>query len=142
MHELELNNDDTVGNLIELCTEGIPDQETRSNTINLINKARKTQKVVLPIDKHYLDGSVKTLRLAELAKLLATFVDRNENVGQMDDKVGKSSKYVGRERAMALEMCSVRQKLPRSIVSAVQTLSKPYKKLNFVGISIFKALLI
>ena len=142
MREFELNDDDAVGNLIELCTKGIPDPETRSNTVNLINEAKKTQKVVVPMDKHYLDGNVRTLPLAELANVLAKFVDRNEKVGKMDERVDNSSKYVGRERAMAPEMCSVKQKLPRSIVSAVQTLNKPYKKLNFVGISIFKALFI
>ena len=142
MHELELNDDGAVGDLIELCTERIPDQKTRSNTINLINQAKKTQKMVVAMDKHYLDENVKTLPLAEFAKLLAKFVDGNGEVSHMDEGVEDWSRCVGEEKAMAPGMCFVKQQLPRSIVSAVQTSMKPYKELNFVGISIFKAFFI
>ena len=124
MHELELKDDGAVGDLIELCTERIPDQKTRSKTIKLINRAKKTQKLVVVMDKHYLDGNVKTVPLAELAKLLASFVERNGKVSQIDEGIEDPTRCIDGERATALGICSVKQQLPRSIVSAVQTSAK------------------
>lgn len=125
MHELELNDATAVGALIELCTKEILDQKTRSNTIDLIIKAKNTQKMVVSLDTLDFNGNLEKMPLAELSKLLAKLVAVEDGATSLIDKrVEIPSKGVGRGRAKTLQTSFVRQELPRSIVSGVKTLDK------------------
>lgn len=128
MHELELNDAAAVGNLIELCTKDILDPETRSNTIDLIIEAKKTQKKVVFLNTLDLDGSHETIPLAKLPKLLAKLAVGDGEISQIDERAGASSS--GRGRGKTLETSPVRQELPESIVSAVKIRNKMYNNLH------------
>lgn len=116
VHELELNDATAVGALIELCTKEILDQKTRSNTIDLIIKAKNTQKMVVSLDTLDFNGNLETMPLAELSKLLAKLVAVEDGATSLiDERVETPSRCVGRGRAKTLQTSSVRQELPRSI---------------------------
>ncbi len=110
MYELELNDAAIVEHLIEFCKRVIPDQETLLNTIDLINRAGKSQKVAVSIYKLISDENFETIPLEELAKLLAKLAVGDKEMSQMDESVGM---------AKTLGTCPVNQQLARSIVSAV-----------------------
>ena len=120
VHELALNDAAAVESLIELCTEGISDQEAQSRTIDLINKARGTQKMVISLDALKLDKNHETIPLSELTKLLAKLVVGTGGVSQIEGISEGASRCVGGDREKARGTCTVRQKSPRSIVSAVR----------------------
>ena len=126
MHELELDDATAVEGLIELCIKEIEDQETRSKTIDLIHRAKETQKMVVSLDTLGLGGNHEKIPLAELPKLLAKLVVGDAEVSQIDDRIETSSRGVSRGRAETLQTCPVRQELPRSIVSALEILNKTY----------------
>lgn len=110
MHELELNDATAVGNLIEICTKEIMDQESRSNIIDVIIKAKNTQKMDVSLDTLNVERKQETIPipLAKLPKLLAKPVTGDGET---------SSRGAGRVRAKLLET-------PRIIVSAAKTLQK------------------
>ena len=124
MHELALKDAATVEKLIELCIDEIADMETRSKAIQLINEAKKTQKIVVSLDTLKLDKKHETIPLAELAKLLVRLVVGHGQVNQIEEVFGASSRCVDTENAKARGTCAMRQKLSRSIVSAAQTSRK------------------
>ena len=121
MHELSLNDVAAVENLIDLCTKGIPNQETRSKAIDLIYRAKKNQKIVVPLDTLHLDETVETI---PLTKLLAKLAVEDGEVSQIEEISEAASRSVGMGMAKALGTCDVRQETPRIIVSAVQISTK------------------
>ena len=121
MHELSLNDVAAVENLIDLCTKGIPNQETRSKAIDLIYRAKKNQKIVVPLDTLDLDENKEAI---PLAKLLAKLAVEDGEVSQIEEISEASNRSVGRGVAKALGTCAVRQETPRIIVSAVQISTK------------------
>ena len=121
VHELELDDATAVKKLIELCTKEILDPETRSNTINLIVKAKNTQKMFVPLDTFSLEGKLETIPLAELPRFLAELVVRDGEVRQTDERVEILSRGGGAGRPKRLRTRAVRQELPRNIVCAVKT---------------------
>lgn len=96
--------------------------------------------MVVSLDSLDLDGSHETISLAKFAKFLVKLVVGNGEVRHTDEKVETSSSGMGREKT--LETYPVRQGLPRSIVSAIETLNKKVRQLTCVGISILEALFI
>ena len=142
MHELELELVDAAGvkSLFVFCKKEITDHKTLSKTIGLIIEAEKTQKMVVLLDNLDLNGSHETISLAKFAKFLAKLVVRDGEVRHTDERVEISSSGMGREKT--LEKYSVRQELPRSIVSAIETLNQKVRQLTCVGISILEALFI
>ena len=105
--------------LIELCTIEIPDQETRSKTIGLINKAQKTQNMVVPIAARNLRGNLEGLSLAELVKLLAKHALRDGEFDQAGGGAVSSSKCMFRGGPNALAAYPRKQQSPRVLVSTV-----------------------
>lgn len=124
MHELALNDAATVEKLIELCTKEIPDQQTRSKAVHLINEAKKAQKIIVSLDTLKLDKNHKTIPLAEVAKLLIKLVMGDTEVSQIEEISRASSTSVYTGKARALGTYAMRQDLSRSIVSAAQTSTK------------------
>lgn len=112
--------------LIKFCTKEIKDQETLSKSIDLINRATKTEKMVVSFGTLHLDGKHESIPLAELPNLLAKLAVGDGEVGQIDERVETSSNGVGWGRTKAVETCPVRQELPNSIVSVAKTSSKTY----------------
>lgn len=115
LHELELNDVTAVEELIKFCTKEIKDQETLSKSIDLINRATKTEKMVVSFGTLHLDGKHESIPLAELPNLLAKLAVGDGEVGQIDERVETSSNGVGWGRTKAVETCPVRQELPNSI---------------------------
>lgn len=105
--------------LIELCTIEIPDQETRFKTIDLINKAQKTQNKVVPIAARNLRRNLESLSLAELVKLLAKHALGDGEFHQIGGGDEASSKCVFRWEPNTLATYPRKQQSPRVLVSAV-----------------------
>lgn len=124
MHELEIDDATAVEDLIESCKTEIGDQETRSKTIDLIIKAKKTQRTAVLLGDLGLEMNHKTIPLAELPKLLAKLLVGDGEVSQIQERIETSSMSVVRDSAKTLETCPVRQELPRIIVSTSKTANK------------------
>ena len=124
VHELELDDATAVEELIELCKTEIKDQGTRSKTIDLIIKAKKTQKTAVLLGDLGFNMKQKTITCAELPKLLAKLVVGDGKFSQIDERAETSSRSELGVRAKTVETCPVRQELPRSIVSDFKTPTK------------------
>ena len=107
--------------LIQICTEEITDQELQSTVIDLIHKAKKAQKIPISLDTLKLEKNDETVPLVEVAKFLAELVVREGGVGQVEAVFKASSKHESKGKPTAPEACAVGQKLPRVIVSSIQT---------------------
>ncbi len=127
MHELELDDATAVEGLIELCTNKIEDRETRLKTIDLITRAKETQKMVVSLGSLDLGVNHETIPLPELPKLLAKLLIGNGGASQIGERIETSSRCVSRVRAETGDTCPVGQALPRSIVSAVVAIKKHTK---------------
>ena len=123
MHELALNDAAAVEKLIKICSERITDQEARSKVIELVHKAKKSQKIVVSLDTLKLDKNDETIPLAELANLLDKLIGEG-GFREMEEICEASSRCAGTEEPEALDKYALRQKLPSSIVSLVQTLAR------------------
>ena len=108
-------------NLIEICTEEITNQEARSTVIDLIHKAKKAQKIAISLDTLKPDKMDETIPLAEVAKFLAKLVVGEGGVGQIEAGFNASSRRESKGKPTAPGTCTVGQKLPRIIVSSIQT---------------------
>ena len=121
VHELALNDVAAVEKLIEICTEEITNQEARSTVIDLINNAKKAQKIAISLTTLKLDKNDETIPLAEIAKSLAEFVVEERGVGKIESFFNASSRRESNGKPTAPGTCAVGQKLPRIIVSSIQT---------------------
>ena len=135
MHKLELNDAATVRDLVEMCKSGILDENTQSSTIDLIIKAKRFGTMDVPLD--ILDVSWKDettpILLTELPELLAKLVAGGGKVDQIDGTVETSSESlesVDGSSTKALGTYSVKQELPRIIVSTVKTLQHNEQQLT------------
>ena len=124
VHELELDDATAVEDLIEWCRTEIGDQETRSKTIDLMIKAKKTQGTAVQLGDLGLEMNQKTIPLAELPKLLAKLLVGDGEISQIEERVEISGRSVVRGSAMTLETCLVGQELPRIIVSTFKSANK------------------
>ena len=107
--------------LIEICTEEITNQEARSAVIDLIHKARKAQKIAISLDILKLDKNDEIIPLAEVAKVLAKLVVGEGGVGQIKAAFNASNRRESKGKPMAPGTCAAGHKLPRIIVSSIQT---------------------
>ena len=121
VHELALNDVAAVENLIKICTEEITNQEARSTVIDLIKRAKKAQKIAISLITLKLDKNDETIPLAEIAQFLAELVVAERGVGQIESTFNASSRRKSEGKPTAPETCAVSQKLPRIIVSSIQT---------------------
>lgn len=116
--ELELDNATAVEDLIESCKKEIEDQGTRSKTIDLIIKAKKTPKTAVHVgDLGLLNMNHQTIPLAELPEFLVKLVVGDVEVGHIDERTETSSSCAITGRAKTPETSLVRQELPKNIVS-------------------------
>ena len=120
MHELNLNDAAAVDSLIELCGSEVPDQQTRSKTIHLINKAKKTQKMINSRRTLDVDENHETIPMAELAKHLTRLVNRDGEVSEFNERVEASSIWVVRGTPKVAGTGPVAQDHPRNVVRAVR----------------------
>ena len=135
MHKLELNDAAAVRDLIEMCKTGISDENTRSSTIDLIIKAKRSGTMDVPLDILAVGWKDETtpILLTELPELLAKVVAGGGKVDQIDGTVvtsSESAESVDGSDAKALETCPAKQELPRVIVSTVKTLQHNEQQLT------------
>ena len=107
--------------LIEICTEEITNQEVRSTVIDLIHKGKKAQRIAISLDTLKLDKNDETIPLADVAKFLAKLVVGEGGVGQIKAVFNASSRRDSKGKPTAAGICAAGQKLPRIIVSFIQT---------------------
>ena len=110
-----------MGKLVAICTEEITNQEARSTVIDLIHKAKKAQKIAISLDTLKLDKNDETIPLAEVARFLAKLVVGEGGVGQIEAAFNASSRRESKGKPTEPGTCAVGQKLPKIIVSSIQT---------------------
>ena len=135
VHKLELNDAATVRDLIEMCKTGILDENTRLSTVDLIIKAKRFGTMDVPLDILDVGWKDETtpIPLTELPELLAKLVAGDGKVDQIDGTFvtsNESMESVDGSSTKALGTCSVKQELPRIIVSTVKTLQHNEQQLT------------
>ena len=123
--ELELKDENTAFELIQLCLENIRDQKALENTLDLISTGLKSANKTVTLDALKLTRGSDSISLKELATLLSNGVAHDDNSNRRKDSIDIGCSGGTKSQQLCRAGCQLPKKIVRRTRSLMwQTLTK------------------